>query len=319
MTQRRGNGLLAEAYVPLILLVPSHADLMLEALRRSGIAAYAIPLEEDVLEPSGSEADTPPTDHLYVDAEERPAAERVLGVELPEIGVQENGSTDLLAPRGEPLPDTDEEENGGTGGGGDRATAHEATESPSGGDLLDGPPDNVDPDAEPVRPSDEDEVWNDLVARFYDEHEETSDQRRRVAWPDAENLSAPDEREDESGPSRIGDLLSGRSRKERDDVEDGEAAEEEARRRAEAEIEGHYEPPPPSPLIQGDRVGIAAWFGLLSAPVILFGAAFLSISLPNWLMLLLVLAFLGSFVVLVLRMTDNRPPGDDGPDNGAVV
>ena len=42
MTQRRGNGLLADAYVPLILLAPSHADLMLEALRRSGIAAYAV-------------------------------------------------------------------------------------------------------------------------------------------------------------------------------------------------------------------------------------------------------------------------------------
>lgn len=68
MTQRRGNGLLADAYVPLILLAPSHADLMLEALRRSGIAAYAVPLDEDVLEPEGSQADDPPTDHLYVDA-----------------------------------------------------------------------------------------------------------------------------------------------------------------------------------------------------------------------------------------------------------
>lgn len=318
MTQRRGNGLLADAYVPLILLAPSHADLMLDALRRSGIAAYAVPLAEDVLEPSGSEAETPPTDHLYVDAEERPAAERVLGVELPEIGVRESDTGDLPMPRGDLLPDTDGEENGETAG--DRATTHETTESPSGGDLLDGPPGNVDPDAEPVRPNDEDEVWNDLVARFYDEDEDGSEQRRRVAWPDAENLDPPDEREDDPGPTRLGDLLAGRSRKEPDETEDDEEeAEEKARRRAEAEMEGHYEPPPPSPLIQGDRVGITAWFGLLSAPVILFGAAFLSISLPNWLMLLLVLAFLGSFVVLVLRMTDNRPPGDDGPDNGAVV
>lgn len=319
MTQRRGNGLLADAYVPLILLAPSHADLMLEALRRSGIAAYAVPLDEDVLEPSGGEVDPPPTDHLYVDAAERPAAERVLGTELPEIGVQEDDTTDLPAPQ--PFPESDEEGQGGATGGGERATAHEASEGHSGGDLLDGPPDNVDPEAAPVRPSDEDEVWNDLVARFYDESEVASDQRRRVAWPDAENLSTSDERDDDPSSSRVGDLLAGRSRKEKEqgEAEGDEEAEEEARRRAEAEIEGHYEPPPPSPLIQGDRVGIAAWFGLLSAPVLLFGAAFLSISLPNWLMLLLVLAFLGSFVVLVLRMTDNRPPGDDGPDNGAVV
>src|SRR5699024_753341 len=171
--------------------------------------------------------------------------------------------------------------------------------------------------------ADDDEVWKDLVARFYDEREDIADQRRRVAWPDAENLSAPGEREDDSASSRIGDLLAGRARKEKDEAngaDDADADEEaeEALRRAEAELEGHYEPPPPSPLIQGDRVGVAAWFGLLSAPVVLFGSAFLSISLPTWLMLLLVLAFLSSFVVLVLRMTDNRPPGDDGPDDGAV-
>ncbi|HIY39941.1 MAG TPA: hypothetical protein H9836_02285 [Candidatus Nocardiopsis merdipullorum] len=303
MTQRRGNGLLADAYVPLILLAPSHADLMLEALRRSGIAAYAVPLAGDVLEPAGGEADTPPTDHLYVDADERPAAEQVLGTELPEIGLQENEGTE-----------------DGEGG----ADPKDTTENPSRGDLLDGPPNSVDPGGEPVSADDDDEVWKDLVARFYDEREDPTDQRRRVAWPDAENLSASDEREDDSASSRIGDLLAGRARKEKDDADEADDADadeeaEEALRRAEAEIEGHYEPPPPSPLIQGDRVGVAAWFGLLSAPVVLFGSAFLSISLPNWLMLLLVLAFLSSFVVLVLRMTDNRPPGDDGPDDGAVI
>lgn len=306
MTQRRGNGLLADAYVPLILLAPSHADLMLEALRRSGIAAYAVPLAGDVLEPAGGEADTPPTDHLYVDADERPAAEQVLGTELPEIGLQGTEGTE-----------------DGEGG----ADPNDSTENPSRGDLLDGPPDSVDPGGESG--SADDEVWKDLVARFYDEREDPADQRRRVAWPDAENLSASDEREDDSASSRIGDLLAGRTRKEKDDTDEAadaddaddaeEEAEEEALRRAEAELEGHYEPPPPSPLIQGDRVGVAAWFGLLSAPVVLFGSAFLSISLPNWLMLLLVLAFLSSFVVLVLRMTDNRPPGDGGSDDGAVI
>ncbi|WP_159942169.1 MULTISPECIES: hypothetical protein [unclassified Nocardiopsis] len=293
MTQRRGNGLLADAYVPLVLLAPSHADRMLEALRRSGIAAYAVPLEEDVLDPEGG--DDPPTDHLYVDAEERAAAERVLGAELPDLGA--GAAPDLPAPR-EPRPETDGEEGGPSG--------HDA---PVGGDLLDGPPANVDPDAAPVQPADEDEVWNDLVARFYDDAD-TSAERRRPAWPDAENLSVSDPREE-----TVGDLLASGP----GGSEEREETEERERRRAEAELEGHYQPPPPPPLLQGDRVGIAAWFGLLGAPVLVFGAAFLGVTLPNWLMFVAVLAFLTSFVVLVFRMTDSRPPGDSGPDDGAVV
>ncbi|MGW5878329.1 hypothetical protein ACWFMI_17455 [Nocardiopsis terrae] len=299
MTQRRGNGLLADAYVPLILLAPSHADRMLEALRASGIAAYAVPLEEDVLEPTGGQADDPPTDHLYVDAEERTAAEQVLGSELPDLGDQEAGP-DLLAPRGEARSETEGEEQGPQ-----TPAAHE------GGDLLDGPPAEAAPEAAPARADGEDDVWNDLVARFYDDAETPGEQRDRAAWPDAENLDAPDE-----GRTRIGDILANLPR-DRDEDEDRTRGEE--RRGAEADLEGHYEPPPPPPLLQGDRVGIAAWFGLLGGPVLLFGAAFLGISLPNWIMFLAVAAFLTSFVVLILRMTDSRPPGDGGPDNGAVV
>ncbi len=307
MTQRRGNGLLADAYVPLILLAPTHADLMLEALRRSGIAAYAVPLEEDVLEPTGGQVEDPPTDHLYVDADERGAAEQVLGSELPDLGGSERGAeSDLLAPRGEARAESEGEEQGQ-----EAPAAHEGNESPVGGDLLDGPSANADPAAAPARPSGEDDVWNDLVARFYDDSEGSGEQRGRVAWPDAENLSVPDESQ-----TRLGDILANLPR---DTADDDEETREEDRRRAEAALEGHYEPPPPPPLLQGDRVGIAAWFGLLGGPVLLFGAAFLGISLPNWIMFLAVAAFLTSFVVLILRMTDARPPGDSGPDNGAVV
>ncbi|WP_017614359.1 hypothetical protein [Nocardiopsis salina] len=305
MTQRRENGLLADAYVPLILLSPSHADHMLEALRRSGIAAYAVPLDEDVLEPAGGSDEDPPTDHLYVDADERSAAEHVLGAELPGLDDDEDVS-DLLAPRGLPGQDA----------AGDRAPG--SAESAVGGDLLDGPleegPDNREGTAS------DDEVWKDLVARFYDTASEPD--RDTASWPDAENIGHGD-REDDSPANRIGDLLASRSRRrdERDDRDEDSAEEDEERaaRRAEEEIEGHYEPPPPPPLLQGDKVGIAAWFGLLTAPVVLFGSAFLGISLPNWIMLAAVVAFLTSFVVLVLRMTDSRPPGDNGPDNGAVV
>lgn len=297
MTQRRGNGLLADAYVPLILLAPSHADRMLEALRRSGIAAYAVPLEEDVLEPTGGQVEDPPTDHLYVDAEERGAAEQVLGSELPDLT-----GLDLLAPRSDPRADGEDEP------GPETSAAKEGAEPPIGGDLLDGPATDLADGT--GRSDDEDAIWNDLIARFYDEDESTVEQRGRIAWPDAENLDAPDERDNE-----LGDILAGLPR----DTEDDDEARDEARRRAEAEREGHYEPPPPSPLIQGDRVGIAAWFGLLGVPALLFGAAFLGVSLPDWTMLLGVLVFLGSFVALILRMTDSRSSGDNGPDDGAVV
>ncbi|SHK28685.1 hypothetical protein SAMN05421803_1174 [Nocardiopsis flavescens] len=287
MTERRGNGLLADAYVPLILLAPTHADLMLEALRRSGIAAYAVPLAEDVLEPPGGDEDDPPTDHLYVDADERVAAEQVLGTELPELGVRS-------------VPETEERREDGDADRQDPAAV--------GGDLLEGPPDNVDPDAPPARGSDEDAVWNDLVARFYDD--DTLAAPRGARWPDAEDVG-PAEPRDRGEESPLGDLLAG----DPDDDDD----DEEARRRAEDELEGHYEPPPPPPLLQGDRLGIAAWFGLLGGPALVFGAAFLGLTLPNWLMFMAVVAFLAGFVILILRMTDGRPPGDGGPDNGAVV
>ncbi|WP_017605952.1 hypothetical protein [Nocardiopsis alkaliphila] len=299
MTQRRGNGLPADAYVPLILLAPSHADLMLEALRRSGIAAYAVPLEEDVLEPGGGRTEDPPTDHLYVDAEERGAAEQVLGMELPDLT-----GPDLLAPRSGSSSEGEEQGQGAQ-------SSEERTEPPVGGDLLDGPATDV---ADESRRSDgQDEVWNDLVARFYDDPERPGERRDRSVWPDAENLDPTDERR-----PRVDDILADLPRDLDEDTKDDRLGEED-RRRAEADLEGHYEPPPPPPLIQGDRVGIAAWSGLLGVPALLFGTAFLGASLPNWMMLLGVLVFLGSFVVLILRMNDSRPPGGHGPDDGAVV
>ncbi|WP_017609720.1 hypothetical protein [Nocardiopsis xinjiangensis] len=308
MTHRRENGLLAEAYVPLILLSPSHADHMLEVLRRSGIAAYAVPLDEDVLEPAGGTEEDPPTDHLYVDADERTAAEQVLGAELPGLdeGEYDEDASDLLAPRTEPLPEPEDTAGDRAPGGADNAV---------GGDLLDGPLEEGN-GARDGAGSDE-EVWKDLVARFYDTAAEPD--RDSASWPDAENLGTAD-REDDSVSERVGDLLASRARR-REDRDDDAREEDEgaAARRAEAELEGHYEPPPPPPLLRGDKVGIAAWFGLLAAPVVLFGSAFLGISLPEWIMLVAVVAFLTSFVVLILRMTDSRPPGDNGPDNGAVV
>ncbi|MFD0532530.1 hypothetical protein ACFQY7_00595 [Actinomadura luteofluorescens] len=84
---RRGNGLSAETYAPLVDLAPHLADAMLSALGEAGVAAYAA-------SPSGlpeiAEAPAEPVagdvlDRLYVDVEMKPAAEGILRVHLARL------------------------------------------------------------------------------------------------------------------------------------------------------------------------------------------------------------------------------------------
>lgn len=65
---RRENGLSADAYTPLIDLVPELADQLLAVLRDAGIAAYALP--------GGPGPDA--LDHVFVDTERSGEAERLL-------------------------------------------------------------------------------------------------------------------------------------------------------------------------------------------------------------------------------------------------
>lgn len=66
---RRENGLSADAYTPLIDLVPELADQLLTVLREAGIAAYALP---------GGGEDPDVLDHVHVDAARKAEAERLL-------------------------------------------------------------------------------------------------------------------------------------------------------------------------------------------------------------------------------------------------
>ncbi|RNL86375.1 hypothetical protein [Halostreptopolyspora alba] len=279
MTQRRGNGLLADTYAPLVQLPRSRADLMLEALRRAGIAAYAAPLEGDVpgdvLEPAG--AGEAPTDHLYVDAAERGAAEGVLREELPDVG-----------------------ERAIDGGG------YESSEHAEQPDLATGSDTGQSERTSTREPTPEDDVWSDLVARFY-ERDTDSD----VSWPDAENLSAEERRErgdgDRTGEETDTDVLDGDpgSRMVRPAREDGGAGDG-------ADGEEHYIPPEPPPLPRGDLVSRLSWGGLFGGPLLLLGSMMIGVSLPGWLAFCAVAAFIAGFVVLVVRMSDHRPPGDGG-------
>lgn len=80
----------------------------------------------------------------------------------------------------------------------------------------------------------------------------------------------------------------------------------------------HYVPPPPPPLPRGDAPARLAWAAFAGGPAYFFLAALLGWHVSRGAALLAVLAFIGGFVALVARMKD-RPPVDDGPDDGAVV
>jgi hypothetical protein len=77
-----------------------------------------------------------------------------------------------------------------------------------------------------------------------------------------------------------------------------------------------YIPPPPEPLPQLDPVAKGAWLGLLGGPGYLLGATLGGWQVSDWAALVAIVAFIGGFATLVLRMGD-KPRDDD--DNGAVV
>ena len=80
----------------------------------------------------------------------------------------------------------------------------------------------------------------------------------------------------------------------------------------------HYVPPVPPPLPRLDPVSKGAWVALFGGPGYLLLAVLLGWVVPSWAAFGAVAAFVGGFATLVVRMGD-RPPGDSGPDDGAVV
>jgi hypothetical protein len=80
----------------------------------------------------------------------------------------------------------------------------------------------------------------------------------------------------------------------------------------------HYVPPVPPPLPRLDPVSKGAWAALFGGPGYLLLAVLLGWVVPGWAAFCAVGAFVGGFATLVVRMGD-RPPGDSGPDDGAVV
>ncbi|MFG1999911.1 hypothetical protein ACGFNU_12260 [Spirillospora sp. NPDC048911] len=154
---RRGNGLSADTYAPLVDLAPHLADAMLTALREAGVAAYATP-PDGPAEPAGEPGDDV-LDRLYVDVDMKPTAESVLRAHLTRLRDARGADADLLD---------------------DHLDVE--TRDPADPDRADAAPDERDEDA----------IWAEIVAGF-----DATPEGDRVPWPDQENLRDEPEPADE--------------------------------------------------------------------------------------------------------------------------
>jgi hypothetical protein len=80
----------------------------------------------------------------------------------------------------------------------------------------------------------------------------------------------------------------------------------------------HFVPPPPPPLPHLDPVAKGAWTALFGGPAYLLFTTLMGWEVPGWAALLAVMAFVGGFATVVLRLGDG-PSRGSGPDNGAVL
>ena len=77
--------------------------------------------------------------------------------------------------------------------------------------------------------------------------------------------------------------------------------------------EDRFVPPPPPPLPSVPRDRMLAWIGLFGSPTVLLTALVFGIHLPSLIGYLLVGAFIGGFVYLVVQMPRGpHDPYDDG-------
>ncbi|GAA2406793.1 hypothetical protein GCM10010191_13670 [Actinomadura vinacea] len=300
---RRGNGLSADTYAPLVDLAPHLADAMLSALREAGVAAYAASpeelagLAEEAAAGAASAGVDDVLDRLYVDVEMKPTAESVLRVHLTRLRDPERRDIDLWDAD---LRDTDPGEDGPPAGEpreidlrkpGAEGLAADAPD-PAGGTGRTGNADELDEDA----------IWAEIVAGF-----DAAPEGDQVPWPEQENIDEPPAPPLPEGDDRTGRLPRARVIKAAD-LSKAPAEDD-------GDDEGHYVPPPPPPLPSADPLTKGAWIALVGGPLYLLVTVILDWEVPGYAAFLAVAAFIGGFVTLVLRMGDE--PRD--PDDGAVV
>jgi hypothetical protein len=169
-------------------------------------------------------------------------------------------------------------------------------------------------------------VWLDLIARF----DAPAPAGAQAPWPDREDLAGsvsvtpalPDAlpREPPTNPSGLPGLPpapvippgpgdhwpAGPLTGPRDSLRPPDRRED------------HFVPPVPPPLPRLDPMTKGAWVALFGGPLYLLISTAMGATISALAAFLAVAAFVGGFVILVLRMDNGRPP-DSGPDDGAVV
>lgn len=138
----------------------------------------------------------------------------------------------------------------------------------------------------------EDERWSSIVASLTS----SGDSGEDAPWPDIEGYTSVDERDNEPAPV----APASSSYDEEDD--DGE----------------HFVPPEPAPFPPANPVTKYGWTALLGGLIVLVVPALFGHAVGSALLTIAIIAIIGGFLTLVLRMKD-RPPTDSGPDDGAVV
>jgi hypothetical protein len=88
---------------------------------------------------------------------------------------------------------------------------------------------------------------------------------------------------------------------------------------AKAPADDHFVPPVPPPLPRLDPVTKGAWLALFGGPLYLLISTAIGSTISGLAAFLAVAAFVGGFVILVLRMDNGRPPDSGSDDDGAVV
>jgi hypothetical protein len=158
-----------------------------------------------------------------------------------------------------------------------------------------------------VQRESEEEAWRAIVEN-YGERVELDDE------PEAETggLTVDDPAEPDAGTAATG-ADPGLEARLRARFEDRLGPREAAELADDQDDADRFVPPtpPPMPKLPADR--LAAWAGLFGSPLILLICLIAGIGLPHWAGYLLVAAFIGGFVYLVVKMPRGpADPWDDG-------
>lgn len=153
----------------------------------------------------------------------------------------------------------------------------------------------------------EDRAWRAIVENYGDRAQLEDPP---VAPPD----DAPGRASDAPFGGRFGDL---RAFEAPEDPEDPFVAHPDHLEHTEdpedPEDTDRFVPPEPPPVPRATPDRLLAWAGVFGSPLVLLGSLLLSFSITGWVAYLLVAAFVGGFVYLVVKMPrEPRDPWDDG-------